>query len=460
MLQVSRLHSPLNLPCLQEEEEEEEAAEEEEAEEEAEEEEDESSEEESSDEDLSEGSERRTFVMEKVMEREMERRVKKIMRVLMSKDGADVFCESVDLEAFPDYADAVKTPMDLKTVMSNVNAKKYTTPDPVVRDVRLTFANCHAYNGAGSDICLLATRLQNVFERLLDTWAISRSRKPLIELEDDKCQFCSSPKHDSQLMLCDGCDAPFHTFCLDPPLDGIPDTEWFCLWCAERKNPSEKKPKDPSSKKKKRKKAKKPKKKRENKPEKRRPGRPKLSESKPGKPIRLVSRLVEQSKGAMRKNAKARLDDLYFGSGRLLTLDGGGADSEEEDEEAGLVEDMELVGEGTAALALPREGLITTLPELLAEQALSVWDCVQMMRAKIMEEPTFEWAEFEAALVRPQDEVHAPLLHHVHVSLLEWLLDHETVEEKQNPVNSMTWSACTATPHNLSKLCAAAARSS
>ena len=36
---------------------------------------------------------------------------------------------------------------------------------------------------------------------------------------------------DEQLLLCDGCDDSYHTFCLNPPLDKIPEGDWFCPTC-------------------------------------------------------------------------------------------------------------------------------------------------------------------------------------------------------------------------------------
>ena len=44
---------------------------------------------------------------------------------------------------------------------------------------------------------------------------------------------------DDQLLLCDGCDGAYHTFCLNPPLDEIPETDWFCETCIKPKDESD-----------------------------------------------------------------------------------------------------------------------------------------------------------------------------------------------------------------------------
>lgn len=38
------------------------------------------------------------------------------------------------------------------------------------------------------------------------------------------------------MLLCDACDAGWHTFCLDPPLPGVPDGDWLCPPCQERRD--------------------------------------------------------------------------------------------------------------------------------------------------------------------------------------------------------------------------------
>lgn len=35
------------------------------------------------------------------------------------------------------------------------------------------------------------------------------------------------------MLICDGCDAAYHTHCLKPALPGIPDGDWFCHECEQ-----------------------------------------------------------------------------------------------------------------------------------------------------------------------------------------------------------------------------------
>ena len=49
------------------------------------------------------------------------------------------------------------------------------------------------------------------------------------------------------MLLCDGCDRGFHIFCLDPPLDAVPeDTIWLCQQCDEAMQASERAESEPA----------------------------------------------------------------------------------------------------------------------------------------------------------------------------------------------------------------------
>jgi transposase InsO family protein len=45
------------------------------------------------------------------------------------------------------------------------------------------------------------------------------------------CTICGDHKQGSKMLLCDGCNLGFHTFCLPVPLDEVPDGVWLCNSC-------------------------------------------------------------------------------------------------------------------------------------------------------------------------------------------------------------------------------------
>nr|QBK87453.1 MAG: resolvase [Marseillevirus LCMAC201] len=53
--------------------------------------------------------------------------------------------------------------------------------------------------------------------------------QPLVNYEVINCILCGSGEDDNVLLLCDGCDKGFHTYCLNLP--AIPVGEWYCPGC-------------------------------------------------------------------------------------------------------------------------------------------------------------------------------------------------------------------------------------
>ncbi|XP_077993528.1 bromodomain adjacent to zinc finger domain protein 2B-like isoform X2 [Glandiceps talaboti] len=45
------------------------------------------------------------------------------------------------------------------------------------------------------------------------------------------CQFCRKGDNEELLLLCDGCDKGFHTYCFKPKMSSIPDGDWYCYEC-------------------------------------------------------------------------------------------------------------------------------------------------------------------------------------------------------------------------------------
>ena len=54
------------------------------------------------------------------------------------------------------------------------------------------------------------------------------------------CKTCGAEGDGDSLLVCDGCDATFHLFCLQPPLSEIPHGDWRCPPCGrECQKPTE-----------------------------------------------------------------------------------------------------------------------------------------------------------------------------------------------------------------------------
>lgn len=47
-----------------------------------------------------------------------------------------------------------------------------------------------------------------------------------------RCRICRRKGGDEYMLLCDGCDHGYHTYCLKPPLEQVPEGDWFCRDCA------------------------------------------------------------------------------------------------------------------------------------------------------------------------------------------------------------------------------------
>ncbi|KAG5920890.1 hypothetical protein E4U53_003858 [Claviceps sorghi] len=50
------------------------------------------------------------------------------------------------------------------------------------------------------------------------------------EDEGNPCPICNSAEREDILLLCDSCDAAYHTHCIG--LDHVPDGDWYCMECA------------------------------------------------------------------------------------------------------------------------------------------------------------------------------------------------------------------------------------
>uniref|UniRef100_A0A1J3G4M9 Methyl-CpG-binding domain-containing protein 9 n=1 Tax=Noccaea caerulescens TaxID=107243 RepID=A0A1J3G4M9_NOCCA len=60
---------------------------------------------------------------------------------------------------------------------------------------------------------------------------ISINKLPKAPWDEGVCKVCGVDKDDDSVLLCDTCDAEYHTYCLNPPLIRIPDGNWYCPSC-------------------------------------------------------------------------------------------------------------------------------------------------------------------------------------------------------------------------------------
>lgn len=54
---------------------------------------------------------------------------------------------------------------------------------------------------------------------------------PVPQVDLYVCLLCGSGSDEDRLLLCDGCDDSYHTFCLVPPLHDVPKGDWRCPKC-------------------------------------------------------------------------------------------------------------------------------------------------------------------------------------------------------------------------------------
>mmetsp|Transcript_17678 Transcript_17678/g.20387 ORF Transcript_17678/g.20387 Transcript_17678/m.20387 type:complete len:684 (+) Transcript_17678:118-2169(+) len=55
------------------------------------------------------------------------------------------------------------------------------------------------------------------------------------KMKRDWKEHCSVCDNGGDLIICDGCNYPFHTGCVKPPLTTVPEGEWFCHLCTDKK---------------------------------------------------------------------------------------------------------------------------------------------------------------------------------------------------------------------------------
>lgn len=85
------------------------------------------------------------------------------------------------------------------------------------------FILCRECDDAFHKVCLDPLRSR--------PWTQDDAENFVCSICDCYCLVCESDDRDDELLMCDYCNDGYHIDCLDPPLDEVPDEEWFCDDC-------------------------------------------------------------------------------------------------------------------------------------------------------------------------------------------------------------------------------------
>ena len=61
-----------------------------------------------------------------------------------------------------------------------------------------------------------------------------KKRKTVVDeekIESIECLVCGRGDDEAFILLCDGCDDSYHTYCLYPPMQEVPKGDWRCPAC-------------------------------------------------------------------------------------------------------------------------------------------------------------------------------------------------------------------------------------
>uniref|UniRef100_A0A665T9U0 [histone H3]-trimethyl-L-lysine(4) demethylase n=1 Tax=Echeneis naucrates TaxID=173247 RepID=A0A665T9U0_ECHNA len=76
----------------------------------------------------------------------------------------------------------------------------------------------------------IGSHLRGHYEKILYPYNLFQSGANLL-VDLVVCLVCGSGEDEDRLLLCDGCDDSYHTFCLIPPLHDVPRGDWRCPKC-------------------------------------------------------------------------------------------------------------------------------------------------------------------------------------------------------------------------------------
>ncbi|ESW23089.1 hypothetical protein PHAVU_004G017600 [Phaseolus vulgaris] len=205
----------------------------------------------------------------------MMKRCRIVLRRAAAADDSKVFCNLLgrklinssdnDDEGLLGSPAMVARPLDFRTIDLRLAAGAYGgSHEAFLEDVRELWNNVRVVFGDQPDLLELAEKLSQNFESLyneevvtnvqkfmeyaklecltaemrkeVDDFIESMKETPKAPWDEGVCKVCGIDRDDDSVLLCDTCDAEYHTYCLNPPLARIPEGNWYCPSCVDGKH--------------------------------------------------------------------------------------------------------------------------------------------------------------------------------------------------------------------------------
>ncbi|XP_010551894.1 PREDICTED: methyl-CpG-binding domain-containing protein 9 [Tarenaya hassleriana] len=201
-----------------------------------------------------------------------------VLRDVATADDDKVFCTLLgrkllnssdnDDEGLLGSPAMVSRPLDFRTIDLRLATGSYGgSHEAFLEDVRELWSNIRAMYVDQPDCVELAETLSQKFESLCEAEVLplvqklmdytkseclsaemkkeikdlvaSTNKLPKAPWDEGVCKVCGVDKDDDSVLLCDTCDAEYHTYCLNPPLIRIPEGNWYCPSCVIAKRMAE-----------------------------------------------------------------------------------------------------------------------------------------------------------------------------------------------------------------------------
>eukprot|EP01122_Echinamoeba_exundans_P010005 TRINITY_DN3628_c0_g1_i1.p1 TRINITY_DN3628_c0_g1~~TRINITY_DN3628_c0_g1_i1.p1 ORF type:complete len:563 (+),score=158.48 TRINITY_DN3628_c0_g1_i1:46-1734(+) len=99
-------------------------------------------------------------------------------------------------------------------------------------DPAILCANCQEATAEETLSCSQCRSLHHPSCLQLQVRTIARAQAYPWRCNDCKlCETCAATGDEEKLLMCDACDRGYHSYCLNPPLDALPEGEWLCDIC-------------------------------------------------------------------------------------------------------------------------------------------------------------------------------------------------------------------------------------